>query len=95
MLGTVEFYQPQKMGEDRKTIPLTSRDETLHDLPGTVLVEQSIQQTKALELLGFAFRFFGDLHSLDRNLFGGFFSQASLVFGGKNLAGDCCRGLDH
>jgi hypothetical protein len=50
------------MGEDRKTIPLTRRDHAFDDLPGTVLVEQSVQQTKAIELLGFAFRFLGDLH---------------------------------
>jgi hypothetical protein len=50
------------MGEDGKAIPITRRDNALHDLPDAILVEQSVQQAKAVQLFGFAFRFFGDFH---------------------------------
>jgi hypothetical protein len=56
VLGTVEFYQPQKMAEDGQAIPLTPRDDELHCLSSTVLVEQPIQKAKTVQFLGFAFR---------------------------------------
>src|SRR5262245_21711086 len=50
------------MSEDGRAIPITGREHALYDLPDTILVEQALHRTKAVQLLGFAFLLSADLH---------------------------------
>src|SRR5262249_388469 len=59
---TVEFHQPQKMREDARASALADRDHALDGLPDTVLVEQAVHQTSAVQTCGLAFGLFGRLH---------------------------------
>src|SRR5216684_7256011 len=53
------------MCEDGRTIPLLGRDDALHNMPDTSLVEQAVHRAQVVQLSGFVFRSFADLHRYD------------------------------
>ena len=56
------FTKPPKMRQDGQAIALAGRHDVSHHLPDAVLIEPAVHQTKAEQLLGFAFRSFADFH---------------------------------
>jgi len=67
VLCGAEFQQPEKMRKRRRGIPFSRRDEVLHDLPDTTLIEQTLHHTNAEQLFGVAFHSLGDLHRYTTN----------------------------
>ena len=62
MLRKIESYQSQEVREDSRTIPATGSDDTLHDLAGSILIQETFHVAKAEELLGLAFGMFVAFH---------------------------------
>src|ERR1700748_217983 len=56
------------MREDGGAVSSSGRDDALCNLPDTILIEQCVHQTKAVQLSGFAFRFFRDFHCTEISL---------------------------
>ena len=62
MLRKIESHQSQKVREDGRTIPATGSDDTLHDVAGPILIQETFHVAKAEELLGLAFHAFVAFH---------------------------------